>query len=52
MRLHRAGERAFAVAEQLGFNERFRELREVQRDEAAQETFREALLFFIKWNEA
>jgi len=48
VRLDSAGESAFAMAEQFGFDERFRKLRQVERNEAAHEAFSKAPEFLIE----
>ena len=48
----RAGERAFLVAEQFGFDQRLGKLGEVQRNEILGKTFRETVFLFIERNKA
>src|SRR6185295_13862567 len=50
VRFDGSGERSFLVSEQFGLDERFRILREVQRNEAARETLDEAILLFVEWD--
>src|SRR5687768_18543994 len=52
VRLHRAGERAALVSEQLGFEERFGKLRKVQRNKTAREAFDETIAGCVEWNES
>src|SRR5215813_427299 len=43
-----AGKGAFAMAEEFGLNQSFRELGEVERDKTAHETLGEAAKFFVE----
>ena len=52
MILDGAGERAFPVAEQFGFDEALRKLREIDGNERLQEIRREAANFAIEGDEA
>src|SRR4051812_5604758 len=52
MRLNRTGERPLLMSKQLRFNQCFRILREIQRDEASREALRETAFAWQVWDEA